>query len=411
VTEYQSDLAATRNLIASLFSEVGKPVEALAAYQQAVTILGRLARENPTFIEYQRGLAASHNNIGNLLSRTGEPEEALAAYKEALAIRERIARENPTVTEYQSGLAASHLGVGYVLRETGKPEEALVAYRQALAIWERLAREHPQAPDFASDLASVLNNLAILDLDAERYPEARDRLREAITCQKRALAANPDHPTYRQSLMQYFTNLRMAAEVSRDAALVAEARQELAQLRATDPQFVNLTHRLDAVVAGAAVPDNTERLVLAQHAYDSDRFAVAAMLWNDAFESDPQLTQSRDAKHAYNAACAAALAGCGHGNDDPPLDDAARQTLRRKARTWLTTELALWSKLLETGDFTQREAIARRLSHWQKDTDLAGVREPEPLEKLPEDERQAWQALWTEVAMLLSQAQAPQAGG
>jgi hypothetical protein len=41
-------------------------------------------------------------------------------------------------------------------------------------------------------------------------------------------------------------------------------------------------------------------------------------------------------------------------------------------------------------------------AHWQKDPDLASVRDRSALDRLPEHERAAWQALWREVDELLS---------
>ncbi|CAN5916676.1 hypothetical protein BH23PLA1_BH23PLA1_33860 [soil metagenome] len=43
------------------------------------------------------------------------------------------------------------------------------------------------------------------------------------------------------------------------------------------------------------------------------------------------------------------------------------------------------------------------MSHWQQDSDLAGVREPDALAALPEPERAEWQALWAEVDRLLEE--------
>jgi hypothetical protein len=44
------------------------------------------------------------------------------------------------------------------------------------------------------------------------------------------------------------------------------------------------------------------------------------------------------------------------------------------------------------------------LKHWQEDSDLAGVRDKEALEKLPEGEREAWRTLWAEVEALRQKA-------
>ena len=51
--------------------------------------------------------------------------------------------------------------------------------------------------------------------------------------------------------------------------------------------------------------------------------------------------------------------------------------------------------------------MAETLQSWKRDSDLAGVRESEPLAKLPADERKAWQTLWAGVDSLLRRLSAP----
>jgi hypothetical protein len=48
--------------------------------------------------------------------------------------------------------------------------------------------------------------------------------------------------------------------------------------------------------------------------------------------------------------------------------------------------------------------VVRTLAHWQRDPDLAGVRDTDALKQLPEDEREAWRKLWAEVAALRQRA-------
>jgi hypothetical protein len=104
------------------------------------------------------------------------------------------------------------------------------------------------------------------------------------------------------------------------------------------------------------------------------------------------------------------LAGCGQGQDDSPPDDAERARLRGQALGWLRADLSLR---------TQRKAIVRDINRaqgnsfftrdalplWKKDRDLAGLRDPGALEKLPVAERAAWRALWAEVDRLLDEAE------
>ena len=52
-----------------------------------------------------------------------------------------------------------------------------------------------------------------------------------------------------------------------------------------------------------------------------------------------------------------------------------------------------------------RATALRTLQHWQRDPDLAGVRDAEALAKLPETERDEWGSLWLDVVRLMSDSQ------
>jgi serine/threonine protein kinase len=185
-----------------------------------------------------------------------------------------------------------------------------------------------------------------------------------------------------------------------------EAVKKLAEMRDSDPAMVALDVRLSVILRGYQQPkDSGERLQLAQRSYDKALHAAAAKLWADAIDADPKLAEDRQAQTRYNAARAAALAGCGLGKDDPAPDDAAKAKLRRQALDWLKAELAAWGKLLESGPPQARPAIVQTLDHWKQDGDLAGIRDAEALARLPEAERTEWRALWSEVETLLKRAQ------
>ncbi len=406
VIEFQSDLAGSQNNIGVVQGRIGKPAEALTSHESALVIWRKLTEANPTVTEFQTGLGISQINISDLLDKMGKPAEALTSDESALAIRRKLAEANPTVTEFQNNLAASHNRIGVRMAETGKPAEALSAYESALAIRQKLARDHPESPDYASNLGGTLNNLAVIDLDAKRFPEACIRLREAIKWQRKAMDCNSLNPTYRQFLTNHLDNLIKAAQVLGDSEGLAEAVGELAELRDTDPTKLALDARLSAILRGDQQPrDNPERLRLAQRAYDKALHAAAAKFWAVALSTDPKLTEDRHAQTPYNAACAAALAGCGQGKDHPAPDVSEKAILRKQAHTWLQAELAAWTKLLESDRAEARQLIVQTLQHWQEDGDLAGVREPKAIEALPEAEREAWRALWAGVEGLLTRAQ------
>jgi eukaryotic-like serine/threonine-protein kinase len=406
VTEFQFDLAVSHNNIGNLLRATGEPAEALRSHESALAIYQKLADANPTVTRLQRSLAASQYNIGNLLIATGKLSEAMNSHESARAIWQKLAERNPTVTEFQSDLSVSHNNIGNLLIATGRPAEALKAFESSLEIQRKMVRDHPESPDFASNLGVSLNNLAAMDLGTKRFGEACVRLREAIDWQRKALATNPANPNYRQLLSSHLTSLIEAARGLDDSKGVADAERELAQLRDSDPSMVVLDARLSAILRGDQQPsENRERLQLAQRAYDKALHAAAAKLWVDALDADPKLAEDRRVQTRYNAACAAALAGSGQAKDVPAPDDAARAKLRDQARAWLQAELAVWTKILESGPPQARPFIVQTLQHWQGDADLAGVRESKAMEALPETERQACRALWAGVDALLARAQ------
>ena len=51
-----------------------------------------------------------------------------------------------------------------------------------------------------------------------------------------------------------------------------------------------------------------------------------------------------------------------------------------------------------------KEEVAKTLTHWKTDADLAGIRDENELAKLPEDERAAFQKFWKDVDELLAKA-------
>jgi hypothetical protein len=64
------------------------------------------------------------------------------------------------------------------------------------------------------------------------------------------------------------------------------------------------------------------------------------------------------------------------------------------------SSLVAWLKQLDSAK--ARPVVHGKMTHWKQDTDLAGVRDPKALEKLPPDERDAWQKLWKDVDALLA---------
>jgi serine/threonine-protein kinase len=186
---------------------------------------------------------------------------------------------------------------------------------------------------------------------------------------------------------------------------------------------------LPALLQGESPPrDNDERLALVGICQSQGRYHAAALLYADAFAADSALAEDLTAgcrrraalgdkqpvgrveelaaSCRYPAARCAALAGCGRGKGTAKLSATERAHWRRQARAWLRADLAVWSKTLDSGSRAVRVHVRKLLAQWQADPELAGLREPGALDRLPADERQESHALWKEVAAVLRRSHA-----
>jgi serine/threonine-protein kinase len=151
--------------------------------------------------------------------------------------------------------------------------------------------------------------------------------------------------------------------------------------------------------------DNDERLALLGACQFASRTRTIARLYADAFATDPALAEDLGAGLRYNAARAAAQAGCGRGADATSLGEKERAGLREQARQWLRADLATRAGALADCSMEIRQAHHLALTRWQNEPDLAYLREPSELDKLAADERKECLSLWDEVATLLARSQ------
>jgi serine/threonine-protein kinase len=160
--------------------------------------------------------------------------------------------------------------------------------------------------------------------------------------------------------------------------------------------------------------DADERRALLGVCQVTDRSLALAQVFADAFAADPRLAEELHDGHRYAAARAAARAGCGRSADAAHLGESDRAQWRAQAREWLRADLAAWTKVLD-GDPTgaspsspSRQSVRQQLTRWRADPELAGLRDPAELEKLPATERQECRALWHAFDALYKRAGAAQ---
>ncbi|MGO9467671.1 MAG: protein kinase domain-containing protein [Isosphaeraceae bacterium] len=419
VAGYQAGLAMSHVSLALVLADAGGPDLAAAAYKKAIAIYEGLAARHPDVAEHQHGLAYSHNNLGITFANSGRSEEAAAEYKRAIAIHQALVARHPDVAEYQNGLAANHNNAATIFAAMGRHDQAADELKAAVTIFEVLAARYPDVADYQNGLARSHNNLGFVLAANGRSEEAAGAYKKAIAIDEALVARHRNVPDYQNwlagsqrnfgALLKAQGNFALALTEFHRAEKFAPPRSAVAAslpglIRETE-NAIALANRLPAVLKGEDKPrDPAEGLAFAQLCYDQSHYAAAARLWDEALATDPRLAADRQTRQRYNAACSAALAAAGKGKDEPPLHDDAKAKLRVLACGWLKAELAAWTKVLETGAENAKAAVVSTLRHWQMDPDLAGIRDPEALEKLPEAEQKGWRDLWAAVGALTGNA-------
>jgi serine/threonine protein kinase/tetratricopeptide (TPR) repeat protein len=361
-----------------------------------------------TALALRPAASAAHVNLGLLLDKTNQLDEAMAEYRQAIDVEPKNARAHENlgnalrdknqldeaIAEYRKAIdlepksARAHNNLGLVLRDRNQLDEASAEFRKAIELDTKLALAH--------------YNLGLVLRDRNQLDEASAEFRQAIDLQ-------PDYAEAHCTLGQI---LRLQGQLSasldfykRGHALGSKRKDwpyPSAQMVADAERLVGLEAKLPDVLAGKATPaNNRERLGLIEVCQLKRRHVAAARLYADAFTADPKLADDLNACHRYNAACYAALAAAGQGTDAGKLDDQEQSRLRQQALAWLRADLEQWSKGLEGGKPEDRQVMRATLEHWQGDTDLAGVRDPQALKKLSAEEQEAWRKLWADVAELL----------
>ena len=161
---------------------------------------------------------------------------------------------------------------------------------------------------------------------------------------------------------------------------------------------------LPAFLAGTYQPaDQCERLAFVGAAESNGLTHASARLYADSFATEPSLANDPERGRRYRAACMAASAGCGRGKDAANLNDEERARLRDQARQWLRAEVAAWGKKIDS-DPAAKESAENALKRWLNDPDLAGLREPDLLEKLPVAESRACREMWREISAQIERA-------
>jgi tetratricopeptide (TPR) repeat protein len=353
-------------------------------------------------------LAEAHNNVGLALHDLGDLEGAIGAFRRAVAVR-------PT-------FAGAHSNLGLALADKGLLDEAIMEYRRAIDLDAKFAMAHNNlgnALHRKGDLAgAIVEYREAIDLDP-KYATAHwslgDALRDkgdgdgAIVEYRKAIDLDPKLARAQGALgevLMYQGQFAAARTAIRRCLELLPQRDPVyrpcIQLLQRCQRLAALEEKLPSILSGKAQPASaTELAGYAEVCQMKRRYAAASRLYREAINAQPDLVASPVKGLRYDAACVAALAGCGAGEDAGKLTDAERAELRRQALDWLRPDLDAWQRLLEKSQDKARPEVTQMMRHWLGDRDFNGVRGPDALGNLPEAEREGWRRLWADVADLL----------
>jgi tetratricopeptide (TPR) repeat protein len=459
--------ATAHNNLGSALLDNGQVEEAIACYHKAIALdpkhapahynlgmalagKGQVDEAIPFYqkaIELDPKFAPAHTNLGNALMSKGKVEEAMACYRQAIAVDPKYALAHNVLgnalygkgqhdeaiaffhkaIELDGTIAEAHYNLGYALAAKGQHDEAIACYRQVITLAPEYAEAYHNLGailcdikrDYDGAIACLQKAIALKPNLAQAHYNlglalfGKGQVDEAIACWRKVIDLDSNYAEAHCNLGEAFkTQGRFAealAAVKRGHELGTKRRDwpypSAAWVRYAE-RLAALEAQLPALLKGEFQPrDTAQRLELAGVCQVKKLHHTAAGLYAAAFAADAKLADDLNACHRYNAACHAALAAAGQGEDAAKLDDKERTRLRQQALAWLRDDLALWAKQLENGQPADHVTVQQTLKHWQQDTDLAGLRDAAALAKLPAEEQEACTQLWADVAALLKKAE------
>jgi serine/threonine-protein kinase len=421
------DNAAAHEGLAFCLARVGRSDDAIGEYRRAVECDPNNARTRVQLVdamaragywkeaeaECDRALEGDPGNyhpllnLANGLRRAGRNEEAVIQARKAVKVA-------PDVAETQASLGA-------FCAKLARHEEAATAYRRVTELkshdWSaelQLARELAAARRW-EEAMTVLQSAALREPNTPWFPfemgkiyRSQGKPEATAEAFRNAATHGPGTALFLEELVAVLLQLGRFAEARTAVESLLKVRQNDAERRARRRQLdlcdamLAVETKLPAILAGKERPtDAPTQRALAEWFLKHKRLtATAAGFYASALSTQPSLADDLEAGNRYHAACAAALAGCGTGEDVADLDGEKRAALRQLALDWLTTEYNVCDERHRAGKPGDRTVVAMTVRSWLNSEDLAGVRDEQGLAKLPAEEGRAWQALWAKVTTL-----------
>jgi tetratricopeptide (TPR) repeat protein len=154
----------------------GRNVDALDAYQRALTAFLQVSTTNKTDVQARLSAAATYNRIASVLAKSKRREDAIAAYEKSLTFAEEFASLNPPNESAVYAAADAYAGLGSAFVQRAREErtssnqsekwaEARSWFRRSLNSWQQIRNPGAMSPNgfFAGDPKEPARGLADCD--------------------------------------------------------------------------------------------------------------------------------------------------------------------------------------------------------------------------------------------------------
>jgi serine/threonine-protein kinase len=272
--EYRWDVATTCMSLDKLYVDLHRLDQVGPASERAMNLLEGLVRDHPGVEKYRFDLANSYNNLAVLHQETGRRDPARGCFQKALALYEPLAREHPGKADYQMWLAGAQQNFGRLCAETGQLAEAEALYKTALATWDRLVRTYPNDPTYRNVQSKTYFNLGRLyQIQLARFDQAEAAYQEMLQIRTRLAREHPAVTEYQTELAWAYQNLawlhQVMGQLSRaepDFQSALAIHERLAREQPTEPEFRHavamIYHNLGYFYMTARQPDKAEEAYL-----------------------------------------------------------------------------------------------------------------------------------------------------
>ena len=370
--------------------------QAVDQFQIADKLWRQLCQQIPGQNEFEDGLRYTQRSLVQSLEQLGRPSDAIAVLQDAISGLRATMQKSPAVANFQATLVEMLHRSGHLLQQTNRGAEARRAFTEALGQVETLLQGQPEQRNWRVQEIDLQLHLCQYEISENALDLARDRLVQFRERAREMAAATESSYDERQLYRNLLTLLATIYERRGEDVAAGQCLEDLRRSATHEPQLQSRLDRLRQIQEGGDPGSPQECLELGAFAMEYRETAVAERLFRQVLEQQPELATDRQKLIAYHAARAALWQALQHHATD--ADRAA--AYRRRALEWLRMDLRAWQEVAGRNP----SLVAINLSMWLSEPTLVRLRQPPFRDTLPPDEQAAWQELFQAVQRLIDAA-------